>query len=109
MRKRSIRSLTLLTLFTTACLGSVCVVSFIYAQSGQQPHVQTEKWKTLRDVAQERDAEVIANIETETEQSDLRALAKNSNAIVLGRITEAHSSFTDDGNFTFISDILREP
>jgi hypothetical protein len=101
MRKKALRSLTILTILAVALSVTAWAMSSMRQQSrNQQPQdANGTRRKTLREVAQERDAEVIAHPHSETEISDLHDLAKSSRAIVLGRITRVEPSFTPSGEF----------
>lgn len=101
MRKKAFRSLTILTVLAVALSVTAWAMSSMQQQSrNQQPqNANSTRRKTLREVAQERDAEVIAHPHSETEISDLHYLAKSSRAIVLGRITRVEPSFTESGEF----------
>lgn len=79
------------------------LVAFAFLQSqlkvnAQQETTKETKHKTLRDAAAERDFDVSADT-LETELTDLASVIKFSNAIVVGRITEAKSDFTGSGDF----------
>jgi hypothetical protein len=65
-----------------------------------QEAADTPKQKTLRDVGKERDVEVsVPNLEFNSEYNNLSSLAKQSDAILIGRITTEESSFSESGNF----------
>jgi hypothetical protein len=59
---------------------------------------QGPRRKTLREMAQGDDVEVVSEPETEVEYDDLRLLAKAANAIVVGHVTSAESSFDGDNS-----------
>lgn len=99
MKKKLLRALTILTL-VIAVFSIVWAVTFMPAPGNRQPAKELqEQRKTLREEAQERNVEIVAQSHSETEYEDLRALAKEVNAIVLGRIIEAEPSFTESGEF----------
>jgi len=77
------------------------IVTFVQAQSGasQTKDVSRSQQKTLRDLAKERDVELSTSDEFETELTDLRSSAQSSSTIVVGRIAEAKTSFTESGEF----------
>lgn len=69
-----------------------------------------QKRKTLREMGQERDVEIeIPGQELENEYSDLGALAKSAQLIVVGRINDEDSSFSGDNHIitTYTVDVQR--
>lgn len=101
MRRKALRSITILTFLAIALSVTAWAMSSMHQQprNQQSQDANSTRRKTLREVAQERDAEVIAHPHSETEISDLHYLAKSSRAIVVGRITKVEPSFTEDGEF----------
>jgi hypothetical protein len=72
-------------------------IAFAPRQNAQTTQTDETKRKTLRDIARERDVEVQdSGGELSVEYNDLRTLARNAEAIVVGRITEGESSFSSD-------------
>jgi hypothetical protein len=103
MRKKALRSLTLLTLLAAAFSVTAWAVSVVQEQVGsQQPQDRSStKRKTLREIAQEQDIEFdMREGHFDKEYSDLRWLAKHSDAIVLGRILEEETYFSGDNDIT---------
>ena len=102
MRKKALRSLTFLTLLAAALSVTGWAVSFVKPQSsGTQAPDNKVRRKTLREIAQERDVEAeISNTEADSEYADLRLLAKNAEAIVIGRILDEESAFDGDDNIS---------
>ncbi|HKS29181.1 MAG TPA: hypothetical protein VJS44_15240 [Pyrinomonadaceae bacterium] len=69
-----------------------------------------QKRKTLRELGQERDVETaIPGQELENEYSDLGALVKSAQVIVVGRINDEESSFSGDDHIvtTYTVDVQR--
>lgn len=95
MGHKTRRALSLLTVFIALTTLSVWALAVI-RQDGQEPRQDGGAQKKLRDLARERDVEVAFHTDSETEYTDLRALAKDADAVVMGRITQAESSFEGD-------------
>lgn len=102
MRKKLLRSLTALTLIAAAFSITAWSLSLLRQRQGnpQSSDGEKSKRKTLREIARERDVEVIGHVESEAEYDDMQSLAKAANAIVVGRVTSAGSSFDGDDNIT---------
>jgi hypothetical protein len=93
-----------LTIFTLA-VGVVCglawTMAYMKGQSGAQQSQNTNnvRARTLRERAHEQDIEFdMREGHFDREYSDLRWLAKHSDAIVLGRILEEESYFSGDND-----------
>lgn len=101
MKSKGTRLIGILTLLlATFSLAAWAFVSAHPVSIFQKPETDDPK-RSLRELVQEQDVEVvIANLHMETESTDLRELAQSARAIILGQISKAQSSFTDDGQFT---------
>jgi hypothetical protein len=102
MRKKLLRSLTALTFIAAAFSITAWSLSLLHQRriNPQSSDAEKSKRKTLREIARERDVEIVGHVESEAEYDDMRSLAKAANAIVVGRITAAESSFDGDDNIT---------
>lgn len=98
MRKKLLRSLTALTLIAAAFSITSWALSLLGQRQGhpQSSGAEKSKRKTLREIARERNVEVISHVESETEYDDMQSLAKAANAIVVGRVASAEPSFDGD-------------
>lgn len=106
MRKKALRSLTILTLLAGAFSITAWAVSLFRQQGDRQVQdAGATKYKTLRELARERDVETeVPEGEFNSEYGSLRALAQHARAVVIGRITGEESSFDgDDSIFTSYS------
>jgi hypothetical protein len=93
---------TLIALTAAALSFTAWAIASAPRQSAQAPQTGETKRKTLRDIAHERDVEVQETEgELDGEYDDLRRLAKHAEAIVVARVTDAQSSFTDGSDFIF--------
>jgi hypothetical protein len=103
MRSRVQRSLTVFTLLSLTLFSTFWFTTGVYSQRGQQQAKDADnladllKRKTLREVALERDVEIISHPEL-AEYNDLHSLARGADTIVVGRITHAESSFDESDN-----------
>jgi len=111
MRKKLLRSLTALTLIAAAFSITALSLSLLRQQRGnpQSPDAEKSKQKTLREIANERDVELIRHSESETEYHDLRVLAKAAEAIVIGQVIEGRTSFAGENSIvtTYQVDVKR--
>lgn len=108
MKTKLLRSVTITTL---AGLALSLTAWAIASTPAQAPQTDKTKRKTLRDLAHERDVDV-QELEDErsVEYEDLRTLAKHAEAIVVARVTDVQSSFTDGGDYiitTYQLDVRR--
>lgn len=98
MRKKLLRSVTMLTLLAVALSLTAWAVAFVQRQPGGQPaQADQTKRKTLRDLGRERDIEVeVPDVEFNLEYGDLRTLAEHAHAVVVGHVDTEESSFSGD-------------
>jgi hypothetical protein len=96
MRRNALRTFTIITLLImTFSVTAWAVLMLGSVRPEAKQDTSTQRLKSLRDVALERDVELNRERESDAEfTGDLHALVKRANAIVQGRITEAESSFT---------------
>lgn len=95
MRRKVIRSITILTLIGVA--GSLVVWAFGASSNLPQSQHGQEKRKTLQEIGQERDFEMEApHSENGVEYRDLRLLAQHSHVIIIGRIVNENSEITGE-------------
>ncbi|HEY9401044.1 MAG TPA: hypothetical protein VIQ24_00020 [Pyrinomonadaceae bacterium] len=94
MKKKLLRSLTLLTFLVAALSVTVWAFSLI----NQQPSkAENNSRKTLRDRARERDVEEdVPDAELNVEYASAGLLARHAEAIVIGQIAAEESSFDGD-------------
>jgi hypothetical protein len=103
MRKQVQRSLTVVTLLGIVLFTTLWFTTGAQTPRGQQPTKDADgvadrlKRKSMREVASERDVEIISEPEI-SEYSDLRSLAKGADLIIYGRITGQNSAFTEPGD-----------
>jgi hypothetical protein len=99
MIQKVTRPLTIITLIGVLFSITVLSASLLNKSQGQisQSIPQDGHSKTLRDVAQERDVEIDSTT-CLGEFSDLSSLTKASSTIVVGKVIDAHSFFSEDGN-----------
>lgn len=97
MKNRLLRAVTIIALTAAALSLTAWAIASAPRQRAQAAQTDETKRKTLRELARERDVEV-QELEDELsgEYSDLRTLAKHAEAIVVGRVTSAQSSFDGD-------------
>lgn len=93
MRKRLLRPVTLLTLTAAALSLAAWAIASAPRQETQAAQTDETKRKTLREIARERDVELISHGEDEVEYDDLRQLARAAEAIVVGRVSTAEAAF----------------
>jgi hypothetical protein len=98
MRKKLLRATTVLA-FVIALFSIIWAATVTPQPRNKKQEGAQAKPKTLREAAQERNVEVLAQSHSETEYEDLQALAKEVNVIVLGRINAIEPSFTESGQF----------
>jgi len=96
MKKRLLRPVTLLILTAAALSLTAWAIASAPRQSPQAAQTDETKRKTLRDIARERDVELVSHSEDEAEYADLRSLARDAEAIVVGRVTTAEAAFDGD-------------
>jgi hypothetical protein len=97
MKNQKLRPFITLTIILMALSALVGSASVAQRESQQPSEVKKSKPKKLREIAQERDVEISIHSETEAEYADLKTLGRDAKAIVLGRITNVKSSFTESG------------
>ena len=110
MKKRLLRPVTLLTLTAAVLSLTAWAIASAPRQDARAAQTDETKRKTLRDIARERDVEIQETEgELDGEYDDLHRLAKHAEAIVVGRITDAQSSFDGDDYIytTYQVDVLR--
>src|SRR5712664_2145053 len=94
MRKRILRSMTVLSVLVVAVAG--LAISLVPRQ-GTANSFNAGQWKEkkLRDIAVERDVEISGESESHSEYTSLEELTKDASAIVYGRIIDSKSFFED--------------
>jgi hypothetical protein len=110
MTNKILRSVMVLTLAGLALSLTAWAIASAPQQGGQAAQNAGQKRKTLRDIARERDVEFeVSAEELDNEYSDLRHLAKDAEAIIIGRITDEESSFSSDDHIVtaYQLDVLR--
>jgi hypothetical protein len=104
MKKKVLRSLSLLTFLVAALSVTVWTFSLVSQQAPKAENTKAENTsrKTLREIARDRDVEVdVPDGERNVEYASLSSLADHAEAIVIGQIVEEASSFDgDDDIFT---------
>lgn len=93
MNNRLLRPMTLLALTAAALSLTAWAIASAPRQSQQAAQTDETKRKTLRDIARERDVELVSHSEDEAEYDDLPQLARAANAIVVGRVSTAEAAF----------------
>ena len=97
MKITSIRLVTVLASFGIAFLLAIGT----NASANMQGSPGTQKRKTLRDLAQERDIEVdVPVLESSVEYRNLGLLARHAEAIVVARLMDEQSTFDGDDYIT---------
>ena len=96
MKKRLLRPVTLVALTAAALSLTAWAIASAPRQSPQAAQTGETKRKTLRDIARERDVEIVSNSEDEAEYEDMRSLARAAEAIVVGRVSAAEAAFVSD-------------
>jgi hypothetical protein len=100
-KEKILRSITFLTLLSVAL--SVAAWAIASAQKQDPKSADTTRSKTLREKALEQDVEIdMREGHFDREYSDLRTLAKHSDAIVVGRLLKEESYFSGDNHITTI-------
>lgn len=93
MKNRLLRPVTLLALTAAALSLTAWAIASAPRQSAQDAQTGETKRKTLRELARERDVEIVSHSEDEAEYDDLRQLARAADAIVVGRVSTAEAAF----------------
>lgn len=93
MRNRLLRPVTLIALTAAALSLTAWAIASAPRQSQQAAQTNETKRKTLRELARERDVELVSHSEDEAEYDDLHQLARASEAIVVGRVSAAEAAF----------------
>lgn len=93
MKKSLLRPVTLIALTAAALSLTAWAIASAPRQSPQAAQTDETKRKTLRELARERDVELVSHSEDEVEYDDLHQLARAAEAIVVGRVTSAEASF----------------
>lgn len=100
MRNKALRSLTIVTLVSFAVLLAVWAISLVRAQNTDQGNrglAVSQQAKTLRLRAEQGDTqEDVREGHFNREYGDLRWLAKHSDVIVFGKISQQESYFSTD-------------
>lgn len=96
MKNNIFRLTGIIALIGLGCF--IVVYSSSLAQTTQQDE-KTKKPKTLREAVSERDIEADEGVGLEPLNDNLQSLGKYSNAVIIGKITEAKSDFTGSGRF----------
>ena len=96
MKNRLPRPVTLLALTAAALSLTAWAIASAPRQSPQAAQTDETKRKTLRDIARERDVERVSHSESEAEYDDMRQLARDAEAIVVGRVSAAETAFSGD-------------
>jgi hypothetical protein len=93
MKNRLLRPVTLIALTAAALSLTAWAIASAPRQSPQAAQTDETKRKTLRELARERDVELVSHSEDEVEYTDMRSLARAAEAIVVGRVTSAEAAF----------------
>jgi hypothetical protein len=95
MTNKLLRSATVLTL--SGIVLSFTAWAIASSQQQGKPTSDSSQRKTLRELVQERDVETdVSEMETSAEYDDLRALARDAEAIVVGHVVDEESAFDGD-------------
>lgn len=100
MKNKLLRPVTLIALTAAALSLTGWAIASAPRQSPQAAQTDEAKRKTLRDIARERDVELVTYSEADAEYDDLRSLARAAEAIVVGRVTSAEAAFSSDDFIT---------
>lgn len=110
MKNKPLRLITVLSLSGMALSLTAWAIAPNPGQSRQATQTDGAKRQTLREIARDRDVEVeVPEMESTTQYGELRILAKQAEAIVVGRIINQESFFDGDDHIvtTYRLDIQR--
>lgn len=96
MRKKSLRVAVVAIGFVVAFAAIAAGVAS-QREAAKSPAVNQQRPKKLREIAMERDVEIPGRA-AHAEYADFEALAKDAEAVVYGRISEAKSYFDESGH-----------
>lgn len=96
MKNRLLRPATLIALTAAALSLTARASTSAPRQSPRAAQTDETKRKTLRDIARERDVERVSHSESEAEYDDMRQLARDAEAIVVGRVSTAEATLVSD-------------
>lgn len=94
MKNRLLRALTVLTLSGLVLSLAAWAIASSAPQDKQPSQADRTKPKSLREIARERDVDAdVPEMENTAEYNDLRVLARDAEAIVIGRVIDEESTF----------------